>query len=148
LKAGGQEVPEVNDVAEYDRGADGDIAESSGSDSDPELDSDGTNDELEVDPRNPPALANTQDALDALVHLLKSKIFHENPFIQERLQAVASVLHLYLNPSSIAYQKWIEASIQVAITQGRGQTSWSRCVCAWAQKYIRVRSIPTNPYGR
>jgi hypothetical protein len=83
LKAGGQEVPEVNDIAEYDRGAEGDVAELSGSDSDPELDSDGTNDELEVDPQKPPALANTQDALDALVHLLKSKNFHENPFMQE-----------------------------------------------------------------
>jgi hypothetical protein len=61
--------------------------------------------------------------------------------------AVTSVLHLYLNPSSIAYQKWIEASIQVAITRAHGQTSWSRHVCAWAQKYSRVQSIPTNPYG-
>ncbi|KAF9440039.1 hypothetical protein P691DRAFT_609616, partial [Macrolepiota fuliginosa MF-IS2] len=69
-----------------------------------------------------------------------------NPFIHERLRAMASVIHLYTALLSKTYQKWIDSSCQAALSQGCGDTSWPRCLHSWGQKYIQHPSIPQNPY--
>ncbi|KAE9383229.1 hypothetical protein BT96DRAFT_790326, partial [Gymnopus androsaceus JB14] len=106
--------------------------------------------------RRAPIIEEAAKAVNDLLSLLKGESrgkgggFKDpeiNPFVRHRLEGMRAFLKLYTDPKSRTYGRWMDSSIQAAITMDRG-VYCARMLRKLARQYITDRELlPLNPYG-
>lgn len=105
--------------------------------------------------RVPPSVEDAKEAYDHLSRILKPprnkgrgyKHTKLDAYTRRRLEAIQTMINLYIQPKSTTYDRWIAASVQAAASQGKGPAQ-ARKLRAGTKAFIRNHEdLPVNPFG-